>query len=679
MLQVSDAIKAAYKSDSTPKRLTIAFFRKGESVAFLTIRDSTHIMSESMEISEALSSDENIEFGSCEATQLKITLVDVEEDLKDSIMSVTQLVDEQYAIQIGMYIVQSADKQANRRYRDVVALDFMSRFDVNVIDWYNSLSFPMSLKSFRANLCAYIGVAENVPDNLRNDNMVVEKTVDAAELIGRDVLIAIEQANGAFGHFDRNGILKHITLERISCIYPAEDLYPSEDLYPIKEGGTSNETIESYLMLSCVFEEYTVKTIDKVQIKQEEGDIGAIYGDGTNAYTLTGNFLMYGKTSEELTVIAQNIYGMISGVTYIPYESETKGLPYVEVGDVLRLDFGERYILSYMMKRTMKGIYALRDSYSATGEEIRSVENNVNAEIIQLKGKAAFLTKSVDEVSAKLIDVEQGMEAQFTVTAEQISAEVKRALNTEVELAAAIKINADNIALKVSKGEVSAQISIESGGVDIKGNRFSWTSTNSSLTADGTLACKNGTFSGKVTATTGKIGGFTLAGSKLTASSDAKIDFNNFYLDTSGLFFEGVEIDEDGIYIGSIGNRFTHMWETDTGDLYCNELYIDQSWWEGWSVTETVQELWEYVHGGGWNPCGSDCDDDCNCDSESCSCNGSDGECGCESETLIDDIDGCGGGCDCDGDGGSCSCDSESPVECGCDGDCSSYNEGPGC
>ncbi len=28
----------------------------------------------------------------------------------------------------------------------------------------------------------------------------------------------------------------------------------------------------------------------------------------------------------------------------------------------------------------------------------------------------------------------------------------------------------------VKKGEVSAQLSIESGGIDIKGNRFSWTS-----------------------------------------------------------------------------------------------------------------------------------------------------------------------------------------------------------
>lgn len=652
MLQVSDAVKEAYKSDSTPKRLTVSFIRIGEGLPFLTIHESAHILGESMEISEALSSDENIEFGSCEATQFKITLVDVEEDLKDSIMSVAQLVDGRHTIQIGTYIVQSADKQANRRYRDIVALDFMCRFDINVIDWYNAQPFPMTLKAFRASLCAHIGVTEEVPDNLPNDEMTVEKTVDAAELIGRNVLIAIEQANGVFGHFDRYGKLQHIALEQISCIYPAEDLYPSETVYPIQEGGTSDETIESYLMLSCVFEEYAVQSIDKVQIKQEDGDIGVIYGDGTNAYTLTGNFLMYGKTSQELTEIAQNIYGMISGITYIPYESENKGLPYVEVGDVLRFDFGDQYILSYMMKRTLKGIYALRDSYSATGDEIRSVENNINAEIIQLKGKAAFLTKTVDEMSVNMVDIEQNVESW-------------------------IKQTASAIELMVKKGEVSAQISIESGGVNITGNRFSWTATNSSLTADGTLTCQNGVFSGKVTAGSGKIGGFTISGNKLVSSaSDAQIEFDNFYVDNDGLFFAGTEINEDGITIGSIGNRYTHMWETDTGDIYVNELYIDQPWWEGWSVTETVQELWEYVHGGGWNPCGSDCDDDCSCDAESCTCNSCDGgECSCESESLIDDINGCG--CGCDSEEGGCSCNSE--TYCPCDSDCSSYNEGPGC
>lgn len=673
MYAADEMLKELYQTDTVNKTFIAEFRRPGESEAFLVISDRTQFIDAAME--ESLTSDQNLEFGSCEATELDLTLTGITEDVKGCELVLKQVIGE-YVMPFGKFMIQSSKRQPNTSFWDIKALDFMTKFDVNVIDWYKSLDFPLSLKDFRASLCEHVGVTEEVPDYLPNEDMTVELTVDTAELLGRDVLIACEQANGVFGHFDRNGILQHITLSTDDSFFPSLELYPSEELYPVEGGGTCDERITRNLLISCQFEEYSVKSIDKVQIRQEEGDIGAIYGEGTNAYTVEGNFLMFGKTADELAVIAEKIYGMVTGRVYIPFESDLKGLPYIEVGDTVKFTFDkyeEDYVVSYVTKRRLKGIYALRDTYSATGDEIRSAQNNVNSEIIQLKGKAAILKKNVDEVSVYMTDLENDMISQFAVTAAQIESTVQRINDAE----SSIKQNADNISLMVKKGEVSAQISIESGGISITGNRFSWTATNSSLTADGTLTCTNGVFSGKVTAGSGKIGGFTISGNKLvSSSSNAQIEFDNFYVDDDGLFFAGTEINEDGIAIGSIGNRYTHMWETDTGDLYVNELYIDQPWWEGWSVTETVQELWEYVHGGGWNPCGSDCDDDCSCDAESCTCNSCDGgECSCESESLIDDINGCG--CGCDSEEGGCSCNSE--TYCPCDSDCSSYNEGPGC
>lgn len=647
MLNTDPELKNLYKSDSIDKNLILDFYRPGFDEPFLHIGGTGNIMGETMEIDESMSSGQNIEFGSCEASQLKVTLVDVHESVKGTYVSVYQTLDgiypdtalfpgtdlhpSGYTMPLGKYVVQSEERQANRKYRDLVALDFMSLFDVNVIDWYNSLTFPMTLRAFRASLCRHIGVTESIPDYLPNDDMAVEKTIDTAELIGRNVLIAIEQANGVFGHFDRNGVLQHVALQPNDRLVPSLDLLPSDELYPQAPGDMNtqiyDEQLDPYLLISCNFEEHTVKSIDKVQIRQEEGDIGAIYGSGTNAYTVEGNFLMFGKSADELAEIAQNIYGMVSGRMYIPFESESKGLPYLKVGDAARFEFGSDSIVSYIIKRTLKGIYALRDSYSATGEEIRSTESNINTDIIQLKGKAAILKKNVDEVSAKMTDLGENVEAQLKITASQIESTVKRLGEAESQ----IKQTADSISLMVKKGDVSAQISIETGGVSIKGNRFSWESTNSSMTADGTLTCKNGIFSGQVTATSGKIGGFDISGNNLTASSDnTEIRFGDYYMNRSGCTFKNVEIDEDGIYIGSIGNRYTHMWESETGNLYANELYIDQNWWKGWSLTETVQDLWEYVHGGGWDPCGSD--DDCDsCDS---GCDGGD-------IPLEDDIGGC--------------------------------------
>lgn len=516
-MQVREVLKELYRSDSIDKNMIAEFCRPGQTEPFLTVYDGSRFIDMSLE--ESLCSDDNIEWGSCEASQIKLTIIGLNgAGIKGSEMTLYQTLDgvfpaadlypdndtypAGYVMPFGRYVVQSAKKQANTDFWDVVALDYMSKFDADVVDWYNAQPFPMTLRDFRASLCRYLGVTESVPDYLPNDDMPVEKTIDAGELTGKDILIACEQVNGVFGHFDREGILQHIALEPNYGLFPATDLCPNEELYPVAPGVMNDqvydERLEAYLMISSYFEDYTVQSIDKIQIRQESEDIGAIYGTGTNCYTIEGNFLLYGKGADELQQIAANVYGMISGRMYIPFNCELKGLPYIRVGSAVYFAYGSDSIVSYVMNRTLKGTYALKDSYSAEGEEIRSVQNNVNKDILLLKGKAAYLKKNVDEVSANLVDLEKRTEAKLTITAEKIEAEVKRASEAEGNLSSLISQTAESITLMVKKGEVSAQLSIESGGIDIKGNRFSWTATNSSLTADGTLTVNQGLFKGSI-------------------------------------------------------------------------------------------------------------------------------------------------------------------------------------
>lgn len=91
---------------------------------------------------------------------------------------------------------------------------------------------------------------------------------------------------------------------------------------------------------------------------------------------------------------------------------------------------------------------------------------------------------------------------------------------------------ADRIELKVSKGELSSQLSVESGAITIQSNRFSWTSNYSSMTRYGVLTCTSGT-----------IGGFTITSSsiynnRLTLSGRGltlKHDYNNELMGTIGV------------------------------------------------------------------------------------------------------------------------------------------------
>lgn len=637
MYQAEEAFKELYRTDSIEKNLIAEFRRRGEAVPYLTIYDNTAFAD--MKMIESLSSSKNLDFGSCEATQISLAVSGIDTNVKGTEMTVYQTLDgvypgsdlypgadtfpAGYTMPLGKYIVQSADRQTNRIYRDIIALDYMCLFDINVIDWYNALPFPLSLRDFRARLCGHIGVTEHVPDYLPNDGVMIYKTIEAAELMGRDVLIACEQLNGVFGHFDRNGVLQHITLQPNYCLMPALDLYPGTDVYPVLPGEMNDqvydERIAPHLCISCQFEEYTVQSIDKVQIRQEEGDIGAIYGTGSNCLTVEGNFLAFGKSAEELNHIAMGIYGMVNGRQYIPYECDLKGLPYMEVGDAELLDFGGESIVSYIVKRTLKGVYALKDTHSATGEEIRSTEHNVNTEIIQLKGKAAILKRNVEEVSAELIDFEKDTSAKFAITAEQISAEVKRAQEAE----ASLKIMADQItlsvknlkentesqflqtaeqiALKVSRGDVSSQLSLEPDQITLTGNRVIIDSDNLKISADGRLRCTDGVFSGTLK-------------SAVFYAGDNMVQFGDFYVSADGSNTlrsdnGNVIINSHGPENGSPGGNYAAMFiggkgyngitlRGDTGKVECSDTValgcdLAHGSTRIWGLGETIDWIWE--------------------------------------------------------------------------------------
>ena len=184
-------------------------------------------------------------------------------------------------------------------------------------------------------------------------------------------------------------------------------------------------------------------------------------GDGTNAYIIEDNFLVYGKSAEELNTIANNILSKIKGLTYRPMSVESIGNPCIEVGDAVRLPTKYAIIESYVLNRTLKGVQSLKDTYTAKGEELRSSQvNSVNKSITQLKGRINTLTQTVDETKSQIADVEKELSTSITQTAEQIRSEASKtyetkeeAKNTKTTLESSMSQTADEI-----RSEVRSQI-----------------------------------------------------------------------------------------------------------------------------------------------------------------------------------------------------------------------------
>lgn len=418
---------------------------------------------EQFELTESLCSESELTFGSCEAGMVKFTVSNFFSGLKDKWITIQMVLAGNTAnpFQIGRYKVCSDTPEADRTKRDIVAYDAL--YDVinaDVAEWYNTLlpdkDSITTMKAFRDSFFKHFGI-EQAGVQLVNDDMKVEKTVEPEELSGATVLNCICEINGCFGHIGRDGRFHYIYLEQeIQGLYPRNDLYPADDLYPREPKSTR---VGKKLYISAQYEDFLVKTIDKLQIRKEEDDIGVIVGSGTNAYVIQDNFLVYGKGNEELTGIANNIYEKIRGIIYRPFSADCKGNPCIEVGDAVRLPTRYEIIESYVLKRTLKGIQALRDDYEAAGEEYRSTQvNSVHKSIIQLKGKTNVLTRTIEETNSKIVDVESGLSSEIKQTATDIRAEVK---NTVDGLSSSIEQTANSIRSEVSDSVNNLSSSIQ--------------------------------------------------------------------------------------------------------------------------------------------------------------------------------------------------------------------------
>ena len=498
---------------------------------------NTELHQEKFELTESLCSESELTFGACEAGMIKFTVSNVFLPMKGKWLTAKMTLDghKDKPFQIGRYKVYSDTPTADRTCRDVVAYDAL--YDIlssDVTDWYNQIlpqkDSKVTLKQFRDSFFNHFGV-EQEEVSLVNDEMIIEKTVevkasssgssDTAEkstigeaISGKEVLFCILEINGCMGNIGRVGKFRYVYLtQEMQGLYPANDLYPADDLYPRNPKSTS---ISKSQYISAQYEDYIVRTIDKLQIREKENDIGAIVGDGGNTYVIEGNFLVYGKGTKELNEIGEKTLSKIKGIIYRPFSADCKGNPCLEVGDAVRLTTKYELIETYILKRTLKGIQALRDDLEADGEEYRTSKvNGIQRSILQLKGKSNTLERSIEETKSTIVDVEKGLQSQITQTAteirsevknttdglssritqtaesitaevnratsaegtlsskisqtaESITAEVNRATEKEGQLAAAIQVNADGITSKVSRDSVVSEINQSAEGLKIR-------------------------------------------------------------------------------------------------------------------------------------------------------------------------------------------------------------------
>lgn len=151
--------------------------------------------------------------------------------------------------------------------------------------------------------------------------------------------------------------------------------------------------------------------------------------------------------------------------------------------------------------------------------------------------EAASLSQEYKQsVTDSINGVETSVTQAFKVADGQLSSiitqETARAKGVESTLSSSISQNASNITLKVSKGDVSSQISAESDQISISSNRISISSTYFTLSNNGHITCTSADISGTLE-TGGSYGYVRLSNGRLiggfSSNESGYISFNHTY------------------------------------------------------------------------------------------------------------------------------------------------------
>lgn len=512
MIKISEDIKKLYIKDGTPIELEVKF----KDNAFPTIKGSD-VLSEQMTLHESICEEEQLKFGGCNASSFELTVFNLNSGIKGYEIEPV-LITKKTEIPLGVFYVETIEKYAGKDYKKLTAYDKMRYFDVDVKDWYDSLTFPISVKNFRDSLCNYVGVEQN-DVTLIADNVMLTKELDSSNGInGLSLMKQICEISGVFGRMDRYGKLDYLSLES-SMLLPADDLFPANDLYPSAGSGDSENSfnISTSLMYEHpLVEDFFTSNIDGVIIVDSDG-AQVITENNQNPYYVQDNFVIIGQTHETIMALANALLSKISSISYRPINSsKIKGQPYVECGDFISGEVNGYGFEAYVFQRDLTGIKALRDAYLCKGKEM--LENDMNGVTAQLqrlnkttervKTSVQVTEKGLESEVKRATDAESELSTRIEQTEQQIVLRVDSATGKIVQVSligdtgsgTEFKVDADNINLSASD-----VINLLSGGIiNLTGKNIAITSDNFSVTKEGKMTCNDANIEGDINAKTFK-------------------------------------------------------------------------------------------------------------------------------------------------------------------------------
>ena len=561
--------------------------------------------------STSSNSDSDITPGSVCASAVEIELW----VSSDSALSVTQgtvltyyKVDTEFGIEtkLGVFTCDKPEKTGANKYK-VTAYDNVTLLDVDVTEWLNSLTFPITIKDFATALAAKCGLELANEPRLNKDYQVQKFTGSGVK--ARDLMKMVCSASGCFCNADADGKLlfdwykknKDVSISisksadgRYFYLFDVLDrnLDDNVERALITSKASEESTYEiPYFANQLTFSDFTVKAIDKVQVKQSDDDVGVIYpadAQGTNALVIQGNQLLSTTSDEALRPYVKNLYDGLNNITYVPCSNiQTPETLDIKVGDIVTVSDGKRQFETWITSVKHSGN---RCTFESVGNANRNTTTVVNNTQYNARQKMAEIKTSIDRISTKLSEYSttEEMNSAITQSADSITLEVSKTYATKNSLDGYTKTN--EVRSKFAMD--SSSVTIDTGRLTFNSNSIVINSTNFKLdgsgnvTASGTFKSVNGkwaatlrsgvlrmTYDGNQRVSIFKATNYDAGYVKLTGIYDGGT-YNAIYSP------EGINIQKDGTSIFSVDRSALYLRRSKLqpcngqNSLYCNWVSV---------------------------------------------------------------------------------------------------------
>lgn len=344
---------------------------------------NNEIISETMSITSALCSEANLRYGACESTMFKIQIANLDYDftnewldvyieprtdadgylvtsdggyiLTDAGERIALRTDISAQVKIGHFKVISDKPINDRRWRELTCYDAMyDILNMNVAEWYRTLTFPMTIKQFRDSFFASLGIGQETVTLLNDNYSFGDCFTFDDELSGKTVITSICEFNGVFGHMTADSTFDYV------------DLADAEEL-----------TLDYYVDGTGSYEDYVTDAITGIIARGSSDDDGITVGTTDNPYIIQANPLIYNPTSwDDLEDCLDDLLDVIKLQTFRPFTVTAYGNPALPLGTRLTINTRNQTIESYAIKKTMTGIQSLRDTYTASNDKVQPTSVN---------------------------------------------------------------------------------------------------------------------------------------------------------------------------------------------------------------------------------------------------------------------------------------------------------------